>query len=200
MAVYIFLNSSWPNLQTTDGTSYVTFHPLFLYSALLFSLLLCFPLGVFLLSVLALKERLDFREQDTGKSLYFVIGNPRTVVIGFLSARHGVTPLKSPLVEQVALKHRAISGDETALCILGNLFSGAGVVQNDLRKHIVCPTADPEIHVVLNLTGDNGSVRALGGENEVNAKGPSLAGDGGQLVFNLRQQLLGVYQAMNCTI
>ena len=36
----------------------------------LFGLLLCFPLSIFLLPVLVLKERLDFREQDTGKGLY----------------------------------------------------------------------------------------------------------------------------------
>ena len=61
--------------------------PPLLYLVLLFGLLLCFPLGIFPLPVLALKERLDFREQDTGKGLYLVIGNPRTVVIGLLSAR-----------------------------------------------------------------------------------------------------------------
>ena len=61
--------------------------PPLLYLILLFGLLLYFPLGIFPLPVLALKERLDFREQDTGKGLYLVIGNPRTVVIGLLSAR-----------------------------------------------------------------------------------------------------------------
>ena len=44
---------------------------------LLFGLLLCFPLSIFPLPVLALKERLDFREQDTGKGLYLVIGKIR---------------------------------------------------------------------------------------------------------------------------
>ena len=53
----------------------------------LFGLLLCFPLGIFQLPVLALKERLYLREQDTGKGLYLVIGNPCAVVIGLLSAR-----------------------------------------------------------------------------------------------------------------
>ena len=67
--------------------------PPLLYLILLFGLLLCFPLGVFPLPVLALKERLNFREQDAGKGLYLVIGNPRAVVIGLLSARHGITPL-----------------------------------------------------------------------------------------------------------
>ena len=59
----------------------------------LFDLLLCFPLSIFPLPVLVFKERLNFREQDTGKSLYLVIGNPCAVVIGLLSARHGITPL-----------------------------------------------------------------------------------------------------------
>lgn len=67
--------------------------PPLLYLVLLFGLLLCFPLGVFPLPVLALKERLNFREQDTGKGLYLMIGNPSAVVIGLLSARHGITPL-----------------------------------------------------------------------------------------------------------
>ena len=44
--------------------------PPLLYLVLLSGLLLCFPRGVFPLPVLALKERLDFREQDTGKGLY----------------------------------------------------------------------------------------------------------------------------------
>ena len=61
--------------------------PPLLYLILLFGLLLCFPLGVFPLPVLALKERLYLREQDTGKGLYLVIGNPCAVVIGLLSAR-----------------------------------------------------------------------------------------------------------------
>ena len=51
--------------------------PPLLYLVLLFGLLLCFPLGIFPLPVLALKERLDFREQDTGKGLYLVIGKIR---------------------------------------------------------------------------------------------------------------------------
>ena len=74
------------------GASVMMF-PLLLSLVSLFDLLLCFPLGIFPLPVLALKERLNFREQDTGKGLYLVIGNPRAVVIGLLSARHGITPL-----------------------------------------------------------------------------------------------------------
>lgn len=67
--------------------------PPLLYPFLLFGLLFRFPRGVFPLPVLALKERLYLREQDAGKGFYLVIGNPRAVVIGFLSARHGITPL-----------------------------------------------------------------------------------------------------------
>ena len=91
--------------------------PPLLYLVLLFGLLLCFPLGIFPLPVLALKERLYLREQDTGKGLYLVIGNPCAVVIGLLSARHGITPLKLPLVEQIALKHYAVPSDEAAPCV-----------------------------------------------------------------------------------
>ena len=164
--------------------------PPLLYLVLLFGLLLCFPLGIFPLPVLALKERLDFREQDTGKGLYLVIGNPCAVVIGLLSARHGITPLKLPLVEQVALKHRTVSGDETAPCILGYLIGGAGVVENNLRKHAVRPAANTEIHVVAYLAGNDRCVRSLRGKNEMDTKCPPLPCNGGQPVFNLRQQLL----------
>lgn len=164
--------------------------PPLLYLVLLFGLLLCFPLGIFPLPVLALKERLYLREQDTGKGLYLVIGNPCAVVIGLLSARHGITPLKLPLVEQVALKHRTVSGNETASRILWNLFGGAGVVENDLRKYAVRPAANTEIHVIAYLAGDDHCVRPLRGKNKVYAERPSLPCDSGQLVFNLRQQLL----------
>ena len=44
--------------------------PFILCSLLLFGLLLCFPLGVFPLPVLVLKERLYLQEQDAGKGLY----------------------------------------------------------------------------------------------------------------------------------
>lgn len=61
--------------------------PPLLYLVLLSGLLLCFPLGVFPLPILVLKERLYLQEQDAGKGLYLVIGNPCAVVIGLLSAR-----------------------------------------------------------------------------------------------------------------
>ena len=161
-----------------------------LYLVLLFGLLLCFPLSIFPLPVFALKERLNFREQDAGKGLYLVIGNPRAVVIGLLSSRHAIPPLKLPLVEQIALKHRAISCDEAAPCILGYLFGGAGVVENNLRKHAVCPATNAKIHVVAYLAGDDRCVRPLRGKDKMDSKRPALPCDSGQLVFDLRQQFL----------
>lgn len=44
--------------------------PPLLYLVLLFGLLLCFLLGIFPLPVFALKERLNFRDQDAGKGFY----------------------------------------------------------------------------------------------------------------------------------
>ena len=93
----------------------------------------------------------------------------------------------SILVEQVALKYRAISSDEAAPRILGNLFGGAGVVENDLRKHAVRPAANTEIHVVAYLAGNDRCVRSLRGKNKVDTKRPPLPRDGGQPAFNLRQ-------------
>ena len=164
--------------------------PPLLYLVLLFGLLLCFPLGIFPLPVLALKERLYLREQDTGKGLYLVIGNPRAVVIGLLSARHGVTPSNLFLVEQIALKHYAVPSDEAAPCVLWYLLGSAGVVQDDLRKHTVRPAAYPEIHVVLDLTGDDIGVGPLGGKYQMDTKCPPQSRNRGQPVFDLRQQLL----------
>ena len=105
--------------------------PPLLYLVLLSGLLLCFPLGVFPLPVLALKERLNFREQDTGKSIYFVTGNPCATVIGLLSARHGITPLKLLLVEQIALEYRTVPSDDAAPCILEYLFGSTDIVEDD---------------------------------------------------------------------
>ena len=171
------------------GASVKMFPPL-LSLIFLFGLLLCFPLSIFPLPILALKERLNFWEQDTGKGLYLVIGNPCAVVIGFLSARHGITPLQLLLVEQIALKYRTIPSDETAPRVLGYLFGGAGVVENDLRKHAVCSAANTEIHVVAYLTGDDGRIRPLRGKNKVDAERPPLPRDGGELTFDLGKQLL----------
>ena len=51
--------------------------PPLLCLVLLFGLVPCFPLGVFPLSLLTLKNRLYLREQDAGQSLYLVIGKIR---------------------------------------------------------------------------------------------------------------------------
>ena len=59
----------------------------------------------------------------------------------------GKLPL--PFIEQVALEHGAVPRDEAAPRIFGNPVGGAGVVQDDLRKHIIRPAADPNIQVVL---------------------------------------------------
>ena len=67
--------------------------PPLLRLVLLLSLFLCLPLGIFPLPLLALEKGLYLREQDAGKGLYLVIGNPCAVIIGLLSARHGITPL-----------------------------------------------------------------------------------------------------------
>ena len=63
------------------------------------------------------------------------------------------------------MEYRTVSGDEAAPRVLGNLFGGAGVVEDDLRKHVICPAANSEIHVVLDLTGNDGSIRPLRGED-----------------------------------
>ena len=46
--------------------------PPLLRLVLLLGLLLCFPLSIFLLPVLVLKERLYLREQDTGNGRYAI--------------------------------------------------------------------------------------------------------------------------------
>ena len=85
-------------------------YALFLFCPLLF--LLCFPLRKLPLSFFALEKCLYLREQDTGQGFHLVIGYPGAVIIGFLFAWHGITPLKLSLVEQIALEHSAVPGDE----------------------------------------------------------------------------------------
>ena len=127
--------------------------------------LLYFPLCKLPLPFLALEKRLYLREQDTGQGFHLVIGYPGAVVVGFLFAWHGITPSKLLLVKQITLEHGSVPGDEAAPCVLGNLIGDAGIVQNDLREYIFRPAAYPEIQVVLDLTGENIGVRALGGKN-----------------------------------
>ena len=56
----------------------------------LFSLLLCFPLGVFPLPVLVLKERLYLQEQDAGKGLYEQ--KAESILLTLLYKERGVLP------------------------------------------------------------------------------------------------------------
>ena len=168
--------------------------PPFLCLFLLFGLLFRFPLGKLPLAFLALKERLNFREQDTGQSLHLMVGYPGAVVVDLLFPCHrSRLSLKLSLVKQIALKYCAISRDEAAPCVLWYLLGSAGVVQDDLRKHTVCPAAYPEIHVVLDLTGDDIGVGPLGGKYQMDTKCPPQSRNRGQPVFDLCQQFLVLF-------
>ena len=87
-------------------------------------------------------------------------------------------------IKSIDLIEPFIKGGKTGL------FGGAGVVENDLRKHTIRSAANTEIHVVAYLAGDDHCVRPLRGKNKVYAERPSLPCDSGQLVFNLCHQLL----------
>ena len=164
-----------------------------LHLFLLLSFPLFLPFGKLTLSVLALEKRLYFREQDPGQGFYLVIGYPGAVVVRLLLAWHGITPLEPFLVKQIALEYCAISRDEATPCVLWYLFGGAGVVQDDLRKHAVRPAAYPEIHVILDLTGDDIGVGPLGGKYQMGTKSPPQSCNRGQSVFDLRQQFLVLF-------
>lgn len=111
--------------------------------------------------------------------------------MGFFFLAIGAAPvLKPPLVEQVALKHRPIPGDEAPPCVLGYLLGGAGVVQDDLEKYVVSPAAYPEIQIILDLSRKYRSVGPLGREYQMNPKSPPQPRNGGQLVLDLPQPLL----------
>ena len=124
------------------------------------------------------RKGLNFREQDTGQGFHLVIGYPGTVVVELLFPCHRSRPpvLKLTLVKQIALEYSAVPGDETAPCVLGDLIGGAGVVQDDTGQYAFGPAAYPEIHVVLDLTGEDISVRALGGEDQMDTKRPPQPG------------------------
>ncbi len=120
-----------------------------------------------------------------------MVGYSCAVVIGFLFPCHRSRPpvLKASLVKEIALKHGAVPGDKAAPCVFWYLLGGAGVVQDNPRKCGFRPAAYPEIHVVLDLTGEEISVRALGGKYQVNTKGPPQTGEGGKPVLDLTQPL-----------
>ena len=108
-------------------------------------------------------------------------------------------PLELPLIEQIALEHSTVPRDEASPCVLGNLFCGTGVVQNDLREDIVRPAAYSEIHVVLDLTRNYICVRALGGKNEVDTKRPPQPRNRCKPALDLRQQFLVPF-APSCSV
>ena len=122
----------------------------------LFGLLLRFPLGIFPLPVLALKERLYLREQDAGKGLYLVIGNPRAVIIGLLSARHGITPLlftmydKGATMKEIAayMSERGVTtvrGKKIDLNFTARLLKNRKYIGEYSYRHIVTPNGIPAI-------------------------------------------------------
>lgn len=67
--------------------------------------------------------------------------------------------LKLPFIEKVVLEDGAVLEDEAASCVLGYLFGGAGIVQDNAGKNTVRSAAHPKIQVVLGLAGDDVSVR-----------------------------------------
>ena len=130
--------------------------PPLLCLVLLFGLLLRFPLGIFPLPVLALKERLYLREQDAGKGLYLVIGNPRAVIIGLLSARHGITPLlftmydKGATMKEIAayMSERGVTtvrGKKIDLNFTARLLKNRKYIGEYSYRHIVTPNGIPAI-------------------------------------------------------
>ena len=130
--------------------------PPLLCLVLLFGLLLRFPLSIFPLPVFALKERLNFREQDAGKGLYLVIGNPRAVVIGLLSARHGITPLlftmydKGATMKEIAayMSERGVTtvrGKKIDLNFTARLLKNRKYSGEYSYRHIVTPNGIPAI-------------------------------------------------------
>lgn len=88
------------------------------------------------------------------------------------------------------MKYCAISGDEAAPCVLGYLFGGAGVVENNLGKHAVRPAANTEVRVIAYLAGDDGRIRPLRGKDEMDTERPPLPCDSGEHTFDLGKQLL----------
>ena len=69
----------------------------------LFGLPLHFSLGKLTLPLLALEKGLYLREQDAGQSLYLIVGYPGAIVVGFLLAWHGITPLEPFLLTEEKL-------------------------------------------------------------------------------------------------
>ena len=79
---------------------------------------------------------------------------------------------------------------ETASCVLGYLLSCVTVSENDLGQDRIGSAADAAVQIVPYLAVENVGVRPLGGEDQVDAKGPALTCNGGQPGFQLPDLLL----------
>lgn len=71
------------------------------------------------------------------------------------------------------------------MAVFGDEGGGVGGIQNDLGKNLICSTTQFAVHIVLNLTRQNLSIRALSGKNQMNAKGSPQSGDGADLTGDL---------------
>lgn len=79
---------------------------------------------------------------------------------------------------------------EPASCVLWYLLSCVTVSENDLGQDRIGSAADAAVQIVPYLPVEDVGVRPLGGEDQVDAKGPALPGNGGQLRFQLPDLLL----------
>lgn len=79
---------------------------------------------------------------------------------------------------------------EPASRVLGYLLSCVTIAENDLGQDRIGSAADAAVQIVPYLPVENVGVRSLGGEDQVDAKGPALPGNGGQAVFQLPDLLL----------
>ena len=74
---------------------------------------------------------------------------------------------------------------EATFAVLRNQIGCIGIIQNNLGQVVVCSAAYPAIQIIPNLTGENDCIRTLGGQDQMNAKGPSQSGNRFQLALNL---------------
>ena len=86
-------------------------------------------------------------------------------------------------IKQEALEHGSVMEQEAASCLLGNLVCRRCAVQDDLGKDAVRSATNPASEVCTNLTGDQISVRPLGSEDQMDAKGSALPCNDGQFAF-----------------
>ena len=78
---------------------------------------------------------------------------------------------------------------EATFAVLRNQIGCIGIIQNDLRQVVVCSAAYPAIQIIPNLTGENDCIRTLGGQNQMDSKGPAQSSNRFQLAFDLDRQL-----------